>query len=223
MKKCSKCGAPRDGDKCKPCRAVYMRVWNQKNREARLAKWKETRLIDRRCKCGGVAKRGQPYCRSCNNAYKKEWNRKHPEVVKHNYQKGRLHDRACPRCEDGIALRGHSYCQPCHNAYNREQRLNNPDLQSERHKKLTAWRRAHPQHVAAQNSRRRALKRGCSEHFTAAEWKAIIKRQGGKCAKCAAVCKLTVDHIKALSRGGTDTAQNIQGLCWPCNARKNNR
>jgi len=30
----------------------------------------------------------------------------------------------------------------------------------------------------------------------------------------------TKDHIKPLSRNGSDTLENLQTMCWPCNQRK---
>ncbi|MBX9348753.1 HNH endonuclease [Chromobacterium vaccinii] len=40
---------------------------------------------------------------------------------------------------------------------------------------------------------------------------------------CRSVKDLTVDHIKPLSRGGTDDLANLQFLCRPCNSAKGTR
>jgi hypothetical protein len=59
---------------------------------------------------------------------------------------------------------------------------------------------------------------------------AVAVRDGGKC-RCVAVachgwgmCGSTeephYDHITAWSKGGTDTVDNLQILCGPCNRRK---
>ncbi|QUT07933.1 HNH endonuclease [Sphingobium phenoxybenzoativorans] len=49
-------------------------------------------------------------------------------------------------------------------------------------------------------------------------------RQHPLCAHCAKVDKITVtaeiDHITPLAFGGTDTDDNVQGLCLPCHAAK---
>jgi 5-methylcytosine-specific restriction endonuclease McrA len=40
---------------------------------------------------------------------------------------------------------------------------------------------------------------------------------------CGAIVKLTVDHIRALSRGGTDEIENLRFLCLPHNSAKGDR
>ena len=69
------------------------------------------------------------------------------------------------------------------------------------------------------NNRRRAI---CGE-FSAIEWTAIVKKQGGRCAHCRSRKKLTVDHIVPVSRGGCNYAFNLQALCVSCNSKKHNR
>lgn len=40
------------------------------------------------------------------------------------------------------------------------------------------------------------------------------------CARCGGTENLTIDHIKALSAGGTDAWSNLQALCATCNLFK---
>ena len=70
--------------------------------------------------------------------------------------------------------------------------------------------------------RRRALLKDIGTH-TDKEWKIIVEKHKGRCAICKKKKKLTKDHIKPLSKGGTNTIDNIQPLCQPCNAKKGNR
>lgn len=51
----------------------------------------------------------------------------------------------------------------------------------------------------------------------------IFKRDGYKCLKCGSTEHLSIDHIVALSNGGTDDTDNLQTLCLSCNASKGNR
>jgi len=48
----------------------------------------------------------------------------------------------------------------------------------------------------------------------------VWNRDSGKCVKCGSQEKLEFDHIIPLSKGGSDTARNIQLLCENCNRSK---
>lgn len=45
----------------------------------------------------------------------------------------------------------------------------------------------------------------------------------GKCAHCEATERLSVDHIKPYSKGGSNRRRNLQCLCRSCNSRKGAR
>lgn len=83
-----------------------------------------------------------------------------------------------------------------------------------------AYRRAHPEKYAMSKHKRRALEAGAEGHFTEEDWFRIKALQNNKCKMCGEEKKLTVDHIKPLSRGGSNHPENIQGLCGICNSRK---
>ena len=48
----------------------------------------------------------------------------------------------------------------------------------------------------------------------------VWRRDEGKCAVCRCQVKLEFDHVVPLSRGGSNTARNLQLLCEPCNRKK---
>lgn len=48
----------------------------------------------------------------------------------------------------------------------------------------------------------------------------VWQRDGGRCAKCGSQEKLEYDHIIPISKGGSNTARNIQLLCETCNRSK---
>lgn len=95
--------------------------------------------------------------------------------------------------------------------------------------------RLYPQRFIEWERQRRARRAGAFGSHTEAEWQAIVARQRGRCAgagqpyqspRCesragGSATQLTRDHIIPLSRGGSDMACNIQGLCRPCNSKKN--
>lgn len=51
----------------------------------------------------------------------------------------------------------------------------------------------------------------------------VWRRDGGRCIECGTNAKLEYDHIIPVSRGGSNTARNIQLLCETCNRRKGDR
>lgn len=52
---------------------------------------------------------------------------------------------------------------------------------------------------------------------------ALITRDGAVCSDCPASLDLTIDHIRPLSRGGTNDPTNLRLLCRSCNSRKGDR
>ena len=51
----------------------------------------------------------------------------------------------------------------------------------------------------------------------------VWRRDGGKCARCGSRENLEYDHIVPVSKGGGNTARNIELLCEKCNRGKGNR
>lgn len=48
----------------------------------------------------------------------------------------------------------------------------------------------------------------------------VWRRDEGKCVKCGSRIDLEYDHIVPVSRGGSNTARNIELLCEACNRAK---
>jgi 5-methylcytosine-specific restriction endonuclease McrA len=84
------------------------------------------------------------------------------------------------------------------------------------------WRKANPEAFRAQTQTRHARMANAEGRHTAADLKALLKQQNGRCGYCRKSIKTTwtVDHIQALSRGGTNWISNIQLLCLSCNTSK---
>ena len=83
----------------------------------------------------------------------------------------------------------------------------------------SAYRATHQ--VGSQNSR--CAKLGVPGRLSKKEWTALCEEYGHRCAQCSAAEPLVIDHIVPISKGGTNTIDNIQPLCWTCNSRKSNR
>lgn len=52
---------------------------------------------------------------------------------------------------------------------------------------------------------------------------AVWRRDQGRCANCGSRENLEYDHIVPVSKGGSNTARNIELLCQDCNRAKGNR
>lgn len=85
-----------------------------------------------------------------------------------------------------------------------------------------AWPAANPEKKAIQSHKRRALETAAGS-YTLDEWRAVMDQYGHRCRMCACEGKMTVDHVIPLSKGGSNTVENLSPLCKPCNSRKNNR
>ena len=75
--------------------------------------------------------------------------------------------------------------------------------------------------VTKQNQRARRL--GVQGQLTISGWQAILKAHDGACVECCSTKDIVIDHIVPLSRGGSNTLDNVQPLCRSCNSRNGNR
>lgn len=104
--------------------------------------------------------------------------------------------------------------------YNEQYREQNP-------KKVKVWRgqdyRNHKKEYSFRARQRKIKQKEAEGSFTLQEWE-LLKRQYGHCCPCCKKCepeiKLVPDHIKPLSKGGTNYIRNIQPLCEKCNKKK---
>jgi len=114
----------------------------------------------------------------------------------------------------------------------------------ERHKEelaeaKKAWRAEHPALVYGQTVRSRARYpekhriykanhyarvRGAEGHWTLEDIKALARAQKDLCAGCGEDIRdsFTIDHVIAVTKGGSNWPTNLQLLCNCCNSTKNN-
>ena len=115
--------------------------------------------------------------------------------------------KRCSTCIDCGAETQGPHCPTCYRARTRANTLQ--------------WQTQNPDRVRAYVHAARARKLGLTEHFSPEEWRELCKRYGDVCLRCRQKKPLTPDHVIPLGQeGATNTIDNIQPLCRPCNTRK---
>lgn len=154
----------------------------------------------------------QPWCRSCYREYHKQYNN---DPDNHS----RIAERSRKWFQDNIE-RLHAM----HNAWTRDRWRNDPEYRKRKNKQSLELLKTNPQHRARHNlntQRRNNLRR--SKHggwFTTQEWLSLCERYGNVCLACGKPGPLTQDHVIPLSKGGSNSIDNIQPLCDRCNKKK---
>jgi 5-methylcytosine-specific restriction endonuclease McrA len=81
-------------------------------------------------------------------------------------------------------------------------------------------RQANPALAVIRQHRRRALFLACEGEYTQREWETLCALYDHRCLCCGKQGDLTVDHVIPLSKGGSNSIENIQPLCHSCNSSK---
>lgn len=85
------------------------------------------------------------------------------------------------------------------------------------------WSKKNPAYYALAAHNRRALAAKAGRMVTREQWDVIVEVYRCRCAYCGAKAKLTVDHVVALSKGGTHAPANLAPACKSCNSKKGTR
>jgi 5-methylcytosine-specific restriction endonuclease McrA len=133
-------------------------------------------------------------------------------------------DKVCTNCYGPNDSR-FDRCQECRTFLNRDKNYEKTALNS---KKYYQCRRNNGEvkrytplpGAKAHSSRIRRAREKLAGVFPKDEWKALCNKLGNRCAKCGSVGDITIDHIVALSKGGTNNIDNLQPLCMQCNCNK---
>lgn len=99
-------------------------------------------------------------------------------------------------------------------------RENNPERKKEYGKE---WEQKNKHKRKEYKQRRRAAQLGAEGSFNGEDILRIFDMQNGKCGICSKrqpIKGMHVDHIKPLSKGGSNWPKNLQLLCERCNKRK---
>lgn len=88
---------------------------------------------------------------------------------------------------------------------------------------LRMWRSTNPEQSREHARRRRLLKQGVSPGHTLEEWERVLEHYNRQCVDCGTSENITKDHVIPLSRGGTDSIDNVVPRCGSCNSKKGTR
>lgn len=195
-----------------------------------------TRLNGKPCKkCGGNrwSATNSWVCLSCHaernrqhyaenaQSYKdraKEWKKSNPErAAEHNRKQSITHKE-----KNSVRARERYYANWDRNK--EESRLKARMAKDKRKVFLRIWRKLNPDKTIAQRHTRRTRVADGGGSYTPEEWEQLCNHYGNKCLGCGRNdVKMTVDHIKPVSLGGSSDISNLQPLCKNCNSRKGNR
>lgn len=67
------------------------------------------------------------------------------------------------------------------------------------------------------------LSRLNGKHHTRSQAIQFINSKNGKCELCSDASSPSIDHIIPISKGGSDSLENIRVLCIRCNSKKGNK
>jgi 5-methylcytosine-specific restriction endonuclease McrA len=84
------------------------------------------------------------------------------------------------------------------------------------------WNHAHREEKYRTRDARRSILR-CTGPLRPSAWSEVLKSYERRCAYCGAAGPLTIDHRIPLSRGGTNTQDNVKPACKSCNSKKATR
>lgn len=142
----------------------------------------------------------------------REWNKQkrllRPDIFK-AYRLARK-DKHAAACRAWYAA-NHSHQKQRNKAW----RKANPGTQAR-------WKKEHKTELTASKHKRRAKQRGSNGSFTKVDIQRIRQLQKDRCAWCRYHLRGGghIDHIKPLSKGGSNWPRNLQLLCADCNLTK---
>lgn len=150
-------------------------------------------------------------CVACTKENAERWHTDNPEKVKAKDARWRDNN------PDKIEAKNRSKIENDRKArYNKR----HPEV---RRQIMVRWR-AKNKDVTRHHARQRyALRKGATEKCSREELQALKKKARGRCWACGKIKTLTIDHMKALGKGGSDAIRNIQFLCRPCNSAKRDK
>lgn len=103
-------------------------------------------------------------------------------------------------------------------AYDAARRLADPSANKAR---LRAYYADNKLSFQQARDKRRAVAHGVeSIHYTAKDWRGILRQYHNACAYCGGTDRIELEHVIPIARGGRDAIGNIVPACYTCNRSK---
>jgi len=208
---------------CVPCKLATNERWRRQNLDKKNAgrrRWIERNKEEFAASSKEYHRDWYARNRDEIRTRQREYNKSNPEVGRDSTRRWRDRNRDVAR------------------AANRQWYKNNPEkareLKRRRYAKKSEiileqgrrWRRENPEAMRVLYNRRRALEVNAPGQHTPADLKDMLNAQNHRCANCDTdlrKTKMHLDHITPLSRGGSNSKENLQWLCALCNIRKKDK
>lgn len=125
-------------------------------------------------------------------------------------------------------------CNACRRAesnYNKEWRKKHPEKVERQYALARKWRESHreymreyfsPDRARMYHQVRKARKMKAAGAASIEQVRARVELYGGQCWICGSPYE-AIDHVIALTRGGTNFSANLRPICRSCNSRKGNK
>lgn len=160
-------------------------------------------------------------------AYSRQWARSHPDKVRASVRswceanKKRVADYQRRRNSENPE-RKREYKRKNRERLLEQERARYAKNPEKFRAKALKYLKDNPERHALAERTRRALARSAEGSHTLEDVRSIRAKQKNKCAYCRAKLGRTahVDHIIALTKGGSNWPSNLQWLCAPCNIAK---
>ena len=188
------------------------------------------------CPRGHVAERytSKCICVVCNDSAAKEWGRQNPcgrSAIKAKWRNSNINrahaTEAAWRARNVEHIRQKTAKRA---AENRDEILATAKAYRAANKeacraRVKDWFQRNPNKARLYNATRRGLLRSAEGTFTTEDLAEIRKRQRDRCAYCRAKLEGAghLDHITAVSKGGSNWPRNLQWLCATCNVSKHDK
>ena len=166
------------------------------------------------CKrCGAKDRYSSGNCRPCSLVSSKKWTIKNKERVR------RYEQEYCAANKARIKERKRKYHAENRKRENKRKRKYHAENREKENERSRKWYLSNPEKKVTSRHAYRARKKENGGKLTVTDIK-FVRAAFPVCLHCGIDENLSIDHVIPLARGGTNSIDNIQILCMPCNSSK---